>query len=362
MEKKKFSPYTEIFSVEPQKTPVGFHELNSVPYGATPLDPYKVGVRHSESNDSMRGRLRKLITSPPDDFLISPEIIEIVNNDFDAGIAARETRNSDAYWQWLTLHEQQFRDLMAVKDNFWLDLMDRLNTGHASVSDGINLMRHSSLRSITLASLTMPWGYRADQYPKMITAAEDAISEHNGKIYEKDERGVYRFGDFARHYHMEQVAGTKDYDKMSVQKSWAEQKKLTNDIRFEQGDLQALLVTFKRKIGYFSTDRDDTPEATCEVRERLSAVIVCDELHDFPSAWRAALRGDASSAQCQLALSAMKNAITTGTADGYLFPLSSCIYAARTERESRADEKAIIDVMSRYATAFALSGHGPTRN
>ncbi len=348
----KSSLLHESFSRYAITTPDSFHEPDdALPYGSTPLDPYRRGVWHGERDGSTRSSLRFLYESPPDDLALSKNAKRVIAADFDAGMTAREMRNYDKYWLWRAGHEQEFNNL--VQYGFWRDLKDRAETGKASPDDLINLMQHSSLHAITLASLSMPYGYRAEQYPKMMGAIEKAITDYGGEVCTPEQREVYSIGDFARHYHIEQVSGpTGQYIPNAM--PWMQQRQLANETHFSQGDLEAILVTYKRKVGRFTTDRTDMKETVCDVRERLSAVIVCDEKLGFPAALRDGLQGDENSPEYQSAHEYItEHVIKSNEPIPYCLPLSSCVYAARNEKEPAVPMAAMQRAMAQCAATLA---------
>lgn len=337
-------------------TPDWYVETDRLPYGSTPLDPYRRDVWRGECEGSTRDILRKLYQSPPDELNLSGTVTQVAVEDFDAGMTAREQRNYDKYWTWRSGHEKEFNDLMGVEDSFWSNLIERATVGDASPGDLINLMQHSSLHAMTLASLSMPYGYRAEQYPKMMADIEASMKEFGGDVYETQQRGVYHVKDFARHYQIEQISGPTGAC-VTNEIPWAMQRQAANETHFTHGDLAAILVTYKRKVGRFFTDRDDQSQTECEVRERISSVIVCDEAHDFPPKIRANLQCDHDSVEYKSAEEFLIERIQSDEHLSYCLPLSSCIYATRNEREPIVPMELVLRAMAqRAAMGVEMSG------
>lgn len=318
----KSSSSCEDFLAFREPTPDWFCELNEIPYGATPL----TWTYHAEQDGCMRDRLRELCENPPEHLGLSKTVIEAVTTDFYSGITARQVRNYEKFSAWMENNANEYENFM--HDSSLSSLIERAKVGAASPADLITLMQHSSgLEATTLASLSMPYGYRAKQYPTMITAVETSISNFGGEIYDAAQRGVYRVKDFGFHRAYEQVSGTKSDDELRTA-PWAKQQLLAHNIAFKTGDIEAILVTYKRKIGRFPADHDIAPKTTCEVRERISSVIACG-LPDFPKNVYRCLQSNQNSNEYRAAEEFLKKQIMENRAVPYILPISSSIYAVR---------------------------------
>lgn len=347
------SSWYEDFSAYQIATPAYFKEVYKIPYGSTPLSR----IYHPEQKGCLRQGIHQLCDDPPAKLQLSDTVKSVVDIDFSAGMIARQERNNEKFEYWVTHYPEEYNNLMQYKD-FWPELVERAKVGDASPADLINLMQHTSgLQAITLGSLSMPYGYRAEYYPRMMNDIEASIKEFGGEVYPPSQRGVYRVKDFAIHYPVRQISGptgTCEHDTLT----WAQQQQAERGTRFSHGDQpEAVLVTSKRKIGRFTTDRDDTPQTTCEVRERNSWVVVCSKHLGFPAEARANLQKDASSDKQQSVREFLVEKIESGQRVSYILPISSSVYAAResdvTLIERGGSGVDVSSVMGHHA--FALS-------
>lgn len=321
-----------------------------VPYGSTPLMPFDAGVSRHQS--ATRQQLRALFEAPPDSIPVSAFAQSIIENDFYAGMAYREEKNYSKYAAWLAHYEQQYRDLLQY--GYWHDVVLRAEIGKATPSELINLHRHSSIGATTLASLTVPYGYRLDQYPSMMHDVEDAIVEHGGVVIPRNDRFYRKISEPGMHYTVETIGGVSPTLEDIPKTEWQQYQNRPN-IEYIRSGLGVMLVTCRQDIGNFQTDRNDQEVVRCNVAERRSLAIVTDDQLGFP---RSLLRPLEEIPRGRRFNGAWKficdHVLQTNAQVPYVVPISSTIFAHRVEA---AREVSSPDLRAGLATraAFMMS-------
>ncbi|HEU0266056.1 MAG TPA: hypothetical protein VFQ70_00325, partial [Candidatus Saccharimonadaceae bacterium] len=209
------------------RTPKEFEEPDVVPWAATPLDPIR------EQQDAVHAAFEVLYRHP---FLGPPtEFGDLIEKDFFAGRAYRETVNMAHYREWLRRggSHTEFEEMIIAKSH----------EPGVSPTELLRFVCESDIQATELGKLSVPYGYRLGQVPVLRAKVDTAIAAVGGRPLVGESYTHIRI---APHFD----------DK--------------ND-----NALVGLLVTYQREVGL-------VPEKSVSVKERQALGIRVDKESGFP--------------------------------------------------------------------------------
>lgn len=235
------------------ETPEWFDEPGGVygyaPYGHTPLDPYGSSevIKHQ---NYFKDQIGALAQTPPREY--PDHIVEIFNLDFQAGIHHRETKSMANFNDWLTNHPDEVDAIQHEPTLNWY--LGEALAGRGKPGGLLRILQHApSMRSLDLQVLTTPYGYRREHIPEMRKQLREAVVGIDG------------------YYNAE---GTIEPEKIKIAPHFG-----INDEGLPQ--LDAILATYKRRVGVFYADTEHQTDAI-NIVERHAIVMSVDEASGFP--------------------------------------------------------------------------------
>lgn len=178
-----------------RELPPDFHEhrdRDTPPWEPTPGDRSLVPNHQRE----VEAQLEQLVTVyAPEE--LPDEAKWLAYSDYYAGNARRETENKGSYGEWLTSTDSEL-----LSDPGLLEIEQKIGYGTACPDELLHFMQHTSLKSIELAKLFHPYGYRMQYVPEMRQRIDEGIKDCGGYLLEEssEEEGMdkYRNIDFMK--------------------------------------------------------------------------------------------------------------------------------------------------------------------
>jgi hypothetical protein len=229
-------------------TPEGFTEPcdreNYLPYEPTPIENREINPYFDEVADhqaSVRDSLDSLYSSlAPADV---PERVEsMIELDRYVGSARRSIENLASYSAWVGSPEASAEIAAGELE----DAQKKILRGIFAPNEALNVLQKTSLRNLELSRVSHPYGYRMQHAYTARSAVESAVREQGGIVYPRV---------------------LASYEKINLQPRIE-----SLDDRNNYVQLQGFLVTYKRPVGYVTTESG----RRVNVIERQSAAIRID--------------------------------------------------------------------------------------
>lgn len=234
-----YCPRTWYNDTPPAST-TGFRGVETIPYAATPLYP------HNELQRRIEEDVHQLYVTPhPED--IPATFVDLVELDYERN---RTQRNEKNYKHFVNYYTNTTDAPELAHDVLQASLL-----GEASPAMLLNfLVRSKDLKAIELAKISMPYGYRLDEYTAMRHDVQQSIEAYPDGFYAPDES--------FSHIH----------EQLNFEHT-------TQGFNQNAKSLPGVLMTYRRHLGAVSSD-----SSTVIVEERQSLAVRLDEaggLNDY---------------------------------------------------------------------------------
>lgn len=257
-----------------------------------------------------RERLMPLFDIPPRDLALTENVIDVMRDEYSAGILQPQLRNHNSCLAWAAEYP----------DEVCGETVSKALAGTASMTELLDLVTEKHIPSITLALVSTPYGRRLHQRDTMLDEVRQEIDARGGSVVSGDSEAIYKVASTARRS-SQQVAGDTH---LSYSDNWSKKFREGLGIRFNTSEEFAALVTYKRLLGQLDTHAG---QGHMNIVERRTAIVV-HSMDQFPQAQKAALDacGDDMTARDEI----FKELLQKHENEQYCIPVFSVVYAHKT--------------------------------